>query len=229
MTRPRCLFASLVLAALPTNVVAAPGRIRQSRANGGEPFRSFRLLDQKLTLLTNQQRALKAALDADRVNSSSRNSSSESAKVILRHMSSTTTAIERMANRLKRLYQSRRAPFGVRMFKILRSRAQALQRDVSALRRARMPGDTTVVTQRLDEDMVALIIQFQATAGGYGATHCLPGTRICCQPKRSQDLLPGEQTACKWACVSSARFCRGFIGPRIPQGSAESGQRDRSK
>jgi hypothetical protein len=125
MTRSRCLFASLVLAALPTNVIAAPGRIRQSRAAGGEPFRSFRLLDQKLTLLTNQQRALKAALGADRVNSSNRDSSSESATVILRRMSSTTTAIERIAVRLERLYHSRREPFGVRMFKILRSRAQA--------------------------------------------------------------------------------------------------------
>ena len=28
------------------------------------------------------------------------------------------------------------------------------------------------------------------------ATHCLPDTRICCQPKRSQDLLPGAQIAC---------------------------------
>jgi hypothetical protein len=229
MTQSRCLFTSLVLAALTTIVVAAPGRIPQGRATGGEPFRSFRLLDQKLTLLANQQSALKAALGAGRVNSSSSNSSSASATVILRRMSSTTTAIDRIAGRLERLYQSRRESFGVRMFKILRSRAQAVERDVSSVRRARMPSDATVAGERLDEHLVSLVTQFQAAAGGYGATHCLPGTRICCQPKRSQDLLPGAQIACKWACVSSARSCRGFLGPRIPQSSAEYRQRGRSK
>jgi len=229
MTQARCLFASLVLAALPTDVVPAPGQIPQGRPTGGEPFRSFRLLDQKLTLLSNQQSALKAALGAGRVNSSSSNSSSASATAILRRMSSTTTAIERIAGRLERLYQSRRESFGARMFKILRSRAQAVQRDVGSVRRARMPSDATVAGERLDEHLVSLVTQFQAAAGGYGATHCLPGARICCQPKRSQDLLPGAQIACKWACVSSARGCRGFLGPRIPQSSAEYRQRGRSK
>jgi len=221
MTQSRYLFTSLVLAALPTIVVAAPGRIPQRGATSGEPFRSFRLLDQKLTLLSNQQSALKAALGAGRVNSSSNNSSSESATVILRRMSSTTTAIDRIAGRLEHLYQSRHESFGVRMFKILRSRAQAVQRDVSSVRRARMPSDASAAGQRLEEHLVSLVMQFQATAGGYAATHCLPGTRICCQPKRSQDLLPGEQIACKWVCVSSARACGGFLGPRIPQSGSK--------
>jgi len=222
MTQSRYLFTSLVLAALPTIVVAAPGRVPQSgRAASGEPFRSFRLLDQKLTLLSNQQSALKAALGAGRVNSSSNNSSSESATVILRRMSSTTTAIDRIAGRLEHLYHSRHESFGGRMFKILRSRAQAVQRDVSSVRRARMPSDASAAGQRLDEHLVSLVMQFQATAGGYAATHCLPGTRICCQPKRSQDLLPGEQIACKWVCVSSARACGGFLGPRIPQSGSK--------
>ena len=207
---------------MPTIVVAAPGRVPQSgRAASGEPFRSFRLLDQKLTLLSNQQSALKAALGAGRVNSSSNNSSSASAPVILRRMISTTTAIDRIAGGLEHLYQSRRESFGVRMFKILRSRAQAVQRDVSSVRRARMPSDASAAGQRLEEHLVSLVMQFQATAGGYAATHCLPGTRICCQPKRSQDLLPGEQIACKWVCVSSARACGGFLGPRIPQSGSK--------
>ena len=206
---------------MPTIVVAAPGRIPQRGAAGGEPFRSFRLLDQKLTLLSNQQSALKAALGAGRVNSSSNNSSSASASVILRRMISSTTAIDRIAGGLEHLYQSRRESFGVRMFKILRSRAQAVQRDVSSVRRARMPSDASAAGQRLEEHLVSLVMQFQATAGGYAATHCLPGTRICCQPKRSQDLLPGEQIACKWVCVSSARACGGFLGPRIPQSGSK--------
>src|SRR2546427_11051144 len=97
MTLSRYLFTSLVLAALPTIVVAAPGRVPQSgRAASGEPFRSFRLLDPEVTLLSNQQRALKAALGAGRGNSSSHNSSSASASEILRRMISTTTAVDRI-------------------------------------------------------------------------------------------------------------------------------------
>src|SRR5438094_8240335 len=107
MTLSRYLFTSLVLAALPTIVVAAPGRIPQRGAAGGEPFRSFRLLDQKLTLLSNQQSALKAALGAGRVNSSSNNSSSASAPVILRRMISTTSAIDRIAGGVEHTYQCR--------------------------------------------------------------------------------------------------------------------------
>ena len=171
MTWSRLLLTSLVLGTLPANVVAAPGRIPQRGASEGEPFRSFHLLDMKLSLLSDQQSALKAALGAGRVNSSSGNSPPESAKVILRRMISTTTAIERIAGRLEHLYQSRREPFGVRIFKMLRGRAQAVQRDVSSVRRTRRPRDESVAGQRLDEDMVSLVTQFQATAGGYAATH----------------------------------------------------------
>jgi hypothetical protein len=224
MTQFTYLFASLVLAVLPANVVAASGRTPQSaRAPGGEPFRSFRLLDQKLTLLSNQQSALKAALGAGRANSSSSNSSSASVTVTLRRMSTTATAIERIAGRLVRLYRSRGESFGVRVFKILRSRAQAIERDLSSVRRARMPSDATVARERLDKHMISLVIQFQAAAGAYEATHCLPGTRICCQPKRSRDLPPGDQVACKWVCVVSTRACAGFLGPHIPQSRQRGG------
>src|SRR5437660_11045455 len=98
-------------------------------AASGDPFRSIRILDQKLTLLSNQQSALKAALGAGRVNSSSNNSSSESATVILRRMSSTTTAIDRLAGRLEHVYQSHHESFEVRMFTILRCRAQHGRRE----------------------------------------------------------------------------------------------------
>src|SRR2546430_13267068 len=59
--------------ALGTNLVAAPKRIlHTTRASGEEPFRSFRILDAKLTLLTNQQADLKAALNTGQVSSGSR-------------------------------------------------------------------------------------------------------------------------------------------------------------
>src|SRR5207244_9343273 len=105
--------------------------------------------------------------------------SSSSATRILRLISSTTSSIDRMAGRLEPLCHGPHDSFGGRMFKILRSRGQAVHRDVSSVRRARMPSDASAAGQRLEEHLVSLVIQFQATAGGYGATHCLPGTRIC--------------------------------------------------
>lgn len=229
MTRSRRFFAALAMAALPTNfAVAAAWPIPQSTtAIEGEPFRSFRLLDAELTLLSNQQTALKAGLGEMGSPDSGRASGSVTA--ILTHMNSTTSGIERIAGRLERLYQTRHESFGVRIFRILRSRAQAVQHDVSSVRRARTQSDAGLAERKLDEHLVSLIIQFQAASGGYAATHCPPRARICCQPKRSKDLLPGEQVACKWVCVSSAQTCRGILGPRIPQASVESRRQIRSK
>src|ERR1039457_3497275 len=64
------LMAWLTVAALSTTLVAAPKRIPDSpKASNGEPFRSFRLLDTKLTLLAQQQEALKAAINPVQVGS----------------------------------------------------------------------------------------------------------------------------------------------------------------
>ena len=57
-------FSNFLLAALPIS--------QKRRVSQGEPFRSFRILDEKLTLLADQQSSLKEALAADRVNSPTR-------------------------------------------------------------------------------------------------------------------------------------------------------------
>jgi hypothetical protein len=216
MTKWRSFFASIAVAALPTKLVAAPGPLPQSTtAAQEEPFHSFRLIDAKLTLLSKQHTALKTAVSGGEVSSAGRNFASESVTAILTQMSSTTSGVERITGRLERLYQSRHEPFGVRMFGILRSRAQAVQRDVRSLRREHTQSDAARAEKRLDEHLLSFIVQFQAASGGYGATHCRSKTRVCCQPKRSKDLPSGEEVACKWLCVSSAHACRGFLGPRI--------------
>jgi hypothetical protein len=69
--------------------------------------------------------------------------------------------------------------------------------------------------KRLDEEIVSLVVQFQAASGGYGAARCSPGAWTCCEPKRSKDLLQSEQVACMWECVTTAQTCTGFLGPRI--------------
>jgi hypothetical protein len=217
------LVASLAVTVLPANfVVAALPMSESRRAAQSEPFRSLRLLDDRLTLLSNQQAALKAALGTGHVNSPASGVASGSVTTILSHMNSTTSGIDHIASELESLYQNQRQPFGVRLFKILRSRAQAIQRDIRSVRRARIARDTNLTESSLEKDVVALIVQFQAISGGSVGTHCRPRTHICCQPKRSQDLLPGEQVACKWVCVQSPKSCRGVLGPRIPQSSSQS-------
>ncbi len=58
------LMAWLTVAALSTTLVAAQKRIPDSRkASNEEPFRSFSILDTKLTLLAQQQEALNAAFN----------------------------------------------------------------------------------------------------------------------------------------------------------------------
>jgi N-acetylmuramoyl-L-alanine amidase len=63
MTPPKRPMAWLTVAALSTTLVAAPKQTRHSsKASSEEPFRSFRMLDAKLTLLAHQQETLNAAL-----------------------------------------------------------------------------------------------------------------------------------------------------------------------
>jgi hypothetical protein len=202
-------FTVLVLG---VNLVAAAKRfLPTARAFGEEPFRSFQILDAKLTLLANQQAHLKAALNLGRVNSRSR-----AAMAASRSMSSTAHGIERIADRLARLNEIHHRPFGVRMFGIMRNRAGAIRRRVNAVMKARTRRAAELAEKRLDEQVVSLIVQFQAASGGYGATRCQPRAWTCCEPKRSTDLLQSEQLACAWVCVAKSETCTGFLGPRIP-------------
>ena len=213
ITQLKRLIPWLTVVALGTNLVAAPKRIlHTTRASGEEPFCSFRILDAKLTLLTNQQADLKAALNTGQVSSGSRVAMTAS-----RSMSSAAGGIERIAGRLERLYKTRHRPFGVRMFGIMRTRAGAVQRGVNAVATARTRSAAELAEKRLDEQIVSLIVQFQAASGGYGATRCQPPAWTCCEPKRSKDLIQSEQVACAWVCVATSQTCTGFLGPRIPR------------
>src|SRR2546430_14393795 len=88
-------FSNFLLAALPIS--------QKRRVSQGEPFRSFRILDEKLTLLADQQSSLKEALAADRVNSPTRSLASGSVKTILTQMNSTVGGIAHIANGLEHL------------------------------------------------------------------------------------------------------------------------------
>src|SRR3989454_10419464 len=104
--------AALAAAVLPTGFVVAVLPMSESRrAAQGEPFRSLRLLDAKLTLLSNQQAALKAALGSGHVNSPATDVASGSMTTILSRMNSTTRGIEHIASRLESLYENQRQLF----------------------------------------------------------------------------------------------------------------------
>jgi len=212
------LMAWLTVAALSTTLVAAPKRIPHSpNASDGEPFRSFRMLDAKLTLLAHQQEALNAAFNPVQVGSRSGGDNSGRRTTPFSNMNSTAAGIVLLAGGLERLYRRRHQPFGVQMFRALRVRAEEVQRGVSAVAKAQTRSTAESAAKRLDEGIVSLVVQFQAASGGYGAARCSPGAWTCCEPKRSKDLLQSEQVACMWGCVRTAQTCTGFLGPRIRQ------------
>jgi hypothetical protein len=211
MMHPRRLMVWLMLLAFSTNLAATPKLTPQNtKGSSEEPFRSFRMLDANLTLLTNQQGTLKAAF-----NPAPGSESSGRQTEAVRGMNSTAAEIGSIARRLERLYEGHHQRFGVQTFRLIRIKAQEVQRDLSAVTKAKTGGARDLAMKRLDERVVSLVVQFQAVSGGYGAVRCSPSAWTCCQPKRSKG--PREPIACIWGCVPRADRCRGFVGPRIRQ------------
>ena len=216
MTPPKGLMAWLMVAALATNLAAAQKRTpHNTEASSEEPFHSFRMLDAKLSLLTNQQDALKAAFNSVQSGSGSTAAQSGRRTEAAKSMNLTAVGIGSIAGRLERLYEGRNQRFGIQTFRLIRIKAEEVQRDVSAVTQAQTGGAMELAVKRLDEGIVSLVVQFQAASGGYGAVRCSPGAWTCCEPKRSKDRLQSEQIACMWGCVPRADSCTGFLGPRI--------------
>ena len=210
MTEPRGLVAWLTITVLSTTFIAAPERVSEQ-----EPFYSFRILDGKMTLLAHQQDVLKSAFNPGQTGSRSKARISRRPARAARRMNSTAAGIGRIAAELEGLYQARHQPFGTQVFKVLRVRAEELQRGVNAVIKAQTRSAAEHATKSLDSRVLSLVVQFQAASGGYGAVRCSPGAWTCCEPKRSKDLLQSELVACIWRCVRSSQTCTGFLGPRI--------------
>jgi hypothetical protein len=210
VTSARVWFNSLIIAVFLLNSFGAENAARgQSRLSGLslEPFRTFRILDAKLSVLTGEQVALDRTLNGD--------STPQSRTRLLKSMWATTNAITSLANRLERIYARRHGPFGVHVFKVLGNRATTVQRDLAALRKAPTQNRARVSKTKLDKDIIALVVQFQAVAGGHEVTHCPVGDWTCCEPKRRKDLMPGQAAACGWVCLANPNRCTGLLGPRI--------------
>ena len=210
MTEPRGLGAWLTITVLSTTLIAAPERVSEQ-----EPFHSFRILDGKMTLLAHQQDVLKSAFNPGQTRSRSKAVISRRAAKAARRMNSTAAGITRIAAELEGLYQTRHQSFGAQVFRVLRVRAEELQRGVNAVINSQTRSAAEHAAKRLDSRVVSLVVQFQAASGGYGAVRCSPGAWTCCEPKRSKDLLQSELVACIWGCVRTSQTCTGFLGPRI--------------
>jgi hypothetical protein len=216
MMPPKRMMAWLTVAALSTTLLAAPKQPPHNpKASSEEPFRSFRMLDAKLSLLTNQQDALKAVFNPLQSGSGRIAAPSGRRREAARIMNFTAAGIGSIASRLERLYEERHQRFGVQTFRVIRIKAEEVQRAVSAVTKAETRGALDLAMKRLDERIVSLVVQFQAATGGYGAVRCAPGAWTCCEPKRSKEQLQSEQIACMWGCVPRADNCSGFLGPRI--------------
>ena len=123
MIHPKRLMAWLTVAALSTTLVAAPKRTpHSSKDSSEEPFRSFRTLDAKLTLLAHQQEALNAAFNPVQVGSRSKAADSRRRPTASSNMNSTAAGIVRVAGGLERLYQRRHQPFGVKCSELCASK-----------------------------------------------------------------------------------------------------------
>ena len=211
------LMARLTVAALSTTLAAAPEPTpHSSEAPTEEPFRSFRLLDAKLTVLTHQQDALKTA-SSPQAGSESIKTPSWRRRTACRSMNFTAAGIGQIAGGLEHLYDVRHRRFGVQIFGNIRAKAQDVQLAVNNVARAQTRSALDLATKRLDERIVSLVVQFQAASGGYGATRCPPSAWTCCEPKRSKDILQSEVLACIWGCARTSQTCTGFLGPRIAE------------
>lgn len=174
---------------------------------GGEPFATFRLLDRHLTVLSQQSAGLQKMLKSSPRHNSKAATAMRSTAA---NMRGTATAIQNLAVRLGRRYQSK--PFGRLLFSRLRARAIAVKRVLSLVRSADTPVHARTAASKLDERIVELDMQYNAITAGYAALRCTPGEWTCCEPRRQGDA--GQANACRWMCTRQAQHCRGFVGFR---------------
>jgi hypothetical protein len=221
MPAPSLLYI-LLFAAFMLNPVPAQKESRHRHAEkrpSTEPFRSFAILDSQLSLLTTQQSALQASESSGPALPTIANASSQSQMALLNNMNATTTIIIGRANHLENLYRRQHRQFGVRTFKIMGLKARRVRHQLAAVKKARGLARQDAA-KRLAERITTLVVHFQAVSGGHEVTHCSPREWICCQPKRTKDLMPGEEVGCRWMCTPKANQCTGLLGPRIPRLSA---------
>jgi hypothetical protein len=199
----------------PAFAAGRRGPMAKTGPSVDEPFVTFRLLDERLTRLETQQRTLQAVLEEGQSNAEHNLAGKRPWAEPAHAMNTTNRSIQRLLIRAERLYRIRHRRFGIRLFRILRIRAEAVQRDIVAVQTARNKIAAESAQSELASSVLSFTLQFQAASGGYGSSNCSQRAWTCCEPKKTKDLREGEQAACRWVCVQKPLSCTGFIGPRI--------------
>ena len=200
-------IAVLSCGAFASMVIGHQHRARKARA-GSEPFATFHLLDQRLSILGQQSATLQKTLNSPQ--SENVKSASPAWRSTATQMGHTLEAIKKLALRLQRRYHKR--PFGSRLFGRLRTRASSVESALKIIRSADTPARASPAASDLDKRILALGLQYNAITDGYAALHCAPGEWTCCEPKRQQEAAPPD--ACHWLCTKQPQRCRGFVGAR---------------
>jgi hypothetical protein len=185
----------------------------RSNSASTEPFRTFQLIDEHLTKVSRQQQLLRPSAGGIRTN---RGSPQYFPTKVLNGVLRNVHAIEQLAQRRELVYSEQHRALAARMFRIMRVRASNVRKAILGMQRTRNPQRAQTTEKSLDKAIADLAVHFQALSGGYAALRCPKGGWACCQPKRKEDLLPGEAVACRWTCTRAVGKCAGLLGPRIP-------------
>jgi hypothetical protein len=205
-------FSAIVLLVIALNGSFAEVSKRRTPVVSNEPFRTFGLLDSKLSTLSSQQEALKqTVLSAPAASKRARTKPFTKWRRPAREVAKTATSIKILAARQQRRYARNKQRFGVRAFDALAVRAGKLERSAALLERTPMESLAARQLKELEQRSLNLVLQYQAITAGYGATHCVGGSRPCCEPK--DNSIKTVRLACNWECVKESTKCRGFSGP----------------
>jgi len=214
--------AVLVQTKPPVAQRSKQGSVQRTSVSVNEPFQSFRTIDGKLTLLNNQVLELTNTVDHLKNTSPKHGRGARSAPPWarqIRQMRRPVFTIQVITARLRSMYRRRHQPFGIRVFSTLHKKAITVDRRLEAVGKAQDAGTAKNSVADLKQAVLALVLQFQAASGGYGALHCSPGMWACCEPKkREAGIGAAPEGACKWTCAQRTRQCTtGFLGPRTRQ------------
>lgn len=197
-----------------------------SKPSFAEPFASFRILDSHLALLDAQFHNLKS--DGEKIEKM--RSAKERRRAYrqlrkskaLREIRYTAASIRMSTRALSGRDRIRRSRYGRVAFHGLDRRAVAMNRSLRALATAKTARQTRARLEGVSRAMIALVLQFQAVSGGYGALRCSPGDWTCCHPKPVHVKGRRAMNGCRWVCVVKAARCRsGCLGPRTPSVTAQ--------
>lgn len=178
-----------------------------------EPFHTFALLDSKLSTLNKQQDELRRSIlpEGSKATSTIPKSKVRPWTLAARAAQQTARSMNALARKQEVRYRNLKQAFGVRAFEALAREADAVA-DIAGVLGSTLD-DSEAAKQKavFEQRTLALVLQYQAITGGYGAVHCSSGERPCCEPKENGNAAVG----CKWVCVASAGKCgNGFTGPR---------------